>query len=133
MSKLVPAQHDFRWSSRSAAAEHGDRREATLHASRHVDDHQLVPQLEGILLTTIMVFPPDPSLVAEIDMRDRTMEVLTELIDLNRILLNLAPSREFPAGSPRHGYDLLRPSTLKDISILSSGRSIGTTAGYDVL
>jgi hypothetical protein len=26
---------------------------------------------------------------------------------------------------------LLRPSTLKDISILSSGRSIGTTAGYD--
>ena len=84
-------------------------------------------------MTTIMVFPPDPSLVAEIDMRDRTMEVLTELIDLNRILLNLAPSREFPAGSPRHGYDLLRPSTLKDISILSSGRSIGTTAGYDVL
>ena len=117
----------------AAAAEHGDRREATLHASRHVDDHQLVPQLEGILLTTIMVFPPDPSLVAEIDMRDRTMEVLTELIDLDRILLNLARSREFPAGSPRHGYDLLRPSTLKDISILSSGRSIGTTAGYDVL
>ena len=37
-------------------------------------------------MTTIMVFPPDPSLVAEIDMRDRTMEVLTELIDLNRIL-----------------------------------------------
>jgi hypothetical protein len=56
-----------------------------------------------------MVFPPDPSLVAEIDMRDRTMEVLTELIDLNRILLNLAPSREFPAGSPRHGYDFIAP------------------------
>jgi hypothetical protein len=36
---------------------------------------------------------PDPSLVAEIDMRDRTMEVLTELIDLDRILLNLARSR----------------------------------------
>ena len=60
-------------------------------------------------MTTIMVFPPDPSLVAEIDMRDRTMEVLTELIDLNRILLNLARSREFPAGSPRHGYDFIAP------------------------
>src|SRR6202521_205755 len=93
----------------AAAAEHGDRREATLHASRHVDDHQLVPQLEGILLTTIMVFPPDPSLVAEIDMRDRTMEVQTELIDLNRILLNLARSRKFPEGSPRHGYDFIAP------------------------
>ena len=93
----------------AAAAEHGDRREATLHASRHVDDHQLVPQLEGVLLTTIMVFTPDPSLVAEIDMRDRTMEVQTELIDLNRILLNLARSRKFPEGSPRHGYDFIAP------------------------
>jgi hypothetical protein len=37
------------------------------------------------------------------------------------------------AGARRHVMDmtLLRPSTLKDISILSSGRSIGTTAGYD--
>ena len=37
------------------------------------------------------------------------MEALTELIDLNRILLNLARSREFPAGSPRHGYDFISP------------------------
>ncbi len=37
------------------------------------------------------------------------MQTLTELIDLNRILLNLARSREFPYGSPRHGYDFIAP------------------------
>ena len=37
------------------------------------------------------------------------MRALTELIDLNRILLNLARSREFPYGSPRHGYDFIAP------------------------
>jgi hypothetical protein len=37
------------------------------------------------------------------------MRALTELIDLNRILLNLARSREFPFGSPRHGYDFIAP------------------------
>src|SRR3981189_505693 len=42
-------------------------------------------------------------------LRDRTMRALTELIDLNRILLNLARSREFPYGSPRHGYDFIAP------------------------
>src|SRR5258705_1487939 len=40
---------------------------------------------------------------------DRSMQTLTELIDLNRILLNLARSREFPYGSPRHGYDFIAP------------------------
>jgi hypothetical protein len=37
------------------------------------------------------------------------MQTLTELIDLNRILLNLARSKEFPYGSPRHGYDFIAP------------------------
>jgi hypothetical protein len=37
------------------------------------------------------------------------METLAELIDLNRILLNLARSREFPNGSSRHGYDFIAP------------------------
>jgi len=37
------------------------------------------------------------------------MEALTELIDLNRIVLNLARSREFPDGSSRHGYDFIAP------------------------
>jgi len=43
---------------------------------------------------------------------DRTMETLselTELSDLNRILLHLARSREFPDGSSRHGYDFIAP------------------------
>jgi hypothetical protein len=44
---------------------------------------------------------------------DRTMQALTELIDLNRILLNLARSREFPHGSPRHGYDFIAPLDLQ--------------------
>jgi hypothetical protein len=33
-----------------------------------------------------------------------TLSELTELSDLNRILLHLARSREFPDGSSRHGY-----------------------------
>jgi hypothetical protein len=37
------------------------------------------------------------------------MEALTELPDLDRILLNLARSREFPDGSSRHGYDFIAP------------------------
>jgi hypothetical protein len=37
------------------------------------------------------------------------METLTELTDLNRVLLNLARSREFPDGSSRHGYDFIAP------------------------
>jgi hypothetical protein len=40
-------------------------------------------------------------------MRDRTMPA--ELVDLNRILLNLARSRDFPDGSSRHGYDFIAP------------------------
>ena len=37
------------------------------------------------------------------------MAALTELVDLNRILLNLARSKEFPDGSSRHGYDFIAP------------------------
>jgi hypothetical protein len=37
------------------------------------------------------------------------MQTLAELSDLNRILLNLARSREFPDGSSRHGYDFIAP------------------------
>lgn len=32
-----------------------------------------------------------------------------DLLDLRRILLHLARSKEFPAGSPRHGYDFILP------------------------
>src|ERR1700736_6432012 len=42
-------------------------------------------------------------------MPDLTTEALSELIDLNRILLNLARSKEFPYGSPRHGSDFIAP------------------------
>jgi hypothetical protein len=35
-----------------------------------------------------------------------------ELIDLNRIVLNLARSKEFPDGSSRHGYDFIAPLGL---------------------
>ena len=37
------------------------------------------------------------------------MEPLTDLTALNRILLNLARSKEFPHGSARHGYDFIAP------------------------
>jgi hypothetical protein len=37
------------------------------------------------------------------------MESLTDLTALNRILLNLARSKEFPDGSARHGYDFIAP------------------------
>jgi hypothetical protein len=37
------------------------------------------------------------------------METSTELMDLNRILLNLARSKDFPDGSSRHGYDFIAP------------------------
>jgi hypothetical protein len=37
------------------------------------------------------------------------METLTELVDLYRILLNLARSGEFPNGSSRHGYEFIAP------------------------
>src|SRR5258708_39336551 len=96
-------------------------RKATSRASRHVDDHQLRPvfprhrasrprNLARIGLTTIMA--PRGRSEASCPsglLRDRTMRALTELIDLNRILLNLARSREFPYGSPRHGYDFIAP------------------------
>jgi len=38
-----------------------------------------------------------------------TLSEFTELSDLNRILLHLARSKEFPDGSPRHGYDFIAP------------------------
>jgi hypothetical protein len=69
----------------------------------------LVPQLTGIGLTIINVSRADPRLMARTSYSDRTMETLAELIDLSRILLNLARSREFPYGSPRHGYDFIAP------------------------
>jgi len=37
------------------------------------------------------------------------MEAPAELSDLNRILLTLARSRDFPDGSSRHGYDFIAP------------------------
>ena len=37
------------------------------------------------------------------------MDMSAELVDLNRIVLNLARSREFPGGSSRHGYDFIAP------------------------
>ncbi|PAY09585.1 MULTISPECIES: hypothetical protein [Bradyrhizobium] len=37
------------------------------------------------------------------------MEALVELSDLDRILLTLARSRDFPDGSSRHGYDFIAP------------------------
>jgi hypothetical protein len=39
----------------------------------------------------------------------KTPTDLTDLTDLNRILLNLARSRDFPDGSSRHGYDFIAP------------------------
>jgi hypothetical protein len=57
------------------------------------------------------------------------VETPTELIDLNRILLNLARSREFPDGSSRHGYDFIAPLDPLGRSTRSSGRSIETTTG----
>src|ERR1700733_12337370 len=39
----------------------------------------------------------------------RTMDMPAEIVDLNRIVLNLARSREFPDGSSRHGYDFIAP------------------------
>ena len=37
------------------------------------------------------------------------MKTPTDLTDLNRILLNLARSRDFPDGSSRHGYHFIAP------------------------
>ena len=42
----------------------------------------------------------------------RTPAEVTELTDLNRILLNLARSKDFPSGSSRHGYDFIAPLDL---------------------
>jgi hypothetical protein len=41
-----------------------------------------------------------------------TQAELTELTGLNRILLNLARSKDFPDGSSRHGYDFIEPLDL---------------------
>jgi hypothetical protein len=90
----------------------------------------LVPQLTGIGLTIINVSRADPRLMARTSYSDRTMETPIELIDLSRILLNLARSREFPYGSPRHGYDFIAPLDSEGTSIRFSGRSIGNTAGF---
>src|ERR1700676_2762198 len=64
-------------------------------------------------LTIIMVaYPPIRDWLSTRDIQDRTMgklSELTELIDLNRILLTLARSKDFPDGSSRHGYDFIAP------------------------
>jgi hypothetical protein len=60
-------------------------------------------------LTIVNVSGADPGLMVWMQHSDRPMQTLTELIDLNRILLNLARSKEFPYGSPRHGYDFIAP------------------------
>jgi hypothetical protein len=41
-----------------------------------------------------------------------TSAELTDLTDLNRILLNLARSKDFPDGSSRHGYHFIAPLDL---------------------
>ena len=80
-------------------------------------------------LTIIMVFSGRSAICRSNEIfRDRTMPA--ELVDLNRILLTLARSREFPDGSSRHGYDFIAPLVPRDTSIRSSGRSIVTTAGF---
>jgi hypothetical protein len=68
-----------------------------------------ISNLMLIALTIINASRADSPLMALMSYRDRTMEALAELIDLNRILLTLARSREFPDGSPRHGYDFIAP------------------------
>ncbi len=103
--------------------------QATSRIAPHVDDHQL-PRLSRVTrlalqltltdLTIVMVLSCRSGFVAATTLLDRTMETLselTELSDLNRILLHLARSREFPDGSSRHGYDFY-------------GRSIGTIAAF---
>jgi hypothetical protein len=54
----------------------------------------------------------DPRRVVTWNIQDRTMEKLSErpeLIDLSRILLTHARSKDFPDGSSRHGYDFIAP------------------------
>lgn len=63
-------------------------------------------------------------------MPDLTTEALSELIGLNRILLNLTRSKKFPYGSPRHGYDLIAPLDAEGHIDPVSGRSIATIAGF---
>src|SRR6202790_4295012 len=61
-----------------------------------------------IVLTIIMVRPGQ----SEVDCSNEileTMDMPAELVDLHRIVLNLARSREFPGGSSRHGYDFIAP------------------------
>src|SRR6202045_5269981 len=55
-----------------------------------------------------MVPPANPRLIARMRY-SRTMDMPAELVALNRIVLNLARSREFPGGSSRHGYDFIAP------------------------
>jgi hypothetical protein len=60
----------------------------------------------------MVAYPPIRDELSTRDIQDRTMEKLyelTELIDLNRILLTLARSKDFPDGSSRHGYDFIAP------------------------
>jgi hypothetical protein len=99
--------------------------EATSHPPARVDFHQLaaarfarrsrneptsqVLQLTRIDLTNVMVRSLCPEVGCATKFLDRSMNALAELSDLRRILLNLARSREFPDGSPRHGYDFIAP------------------------
>jgi hypothetical protein len=46
-------------------------------------------------------------------MTKHATESPAELIDLSRILLNLARSKDFPLGSSRHGYDFIAPLNVQ--------------------
>src|ERR1700721_242214 len=79
-------------------------------ASERVDGNQQAGPRDKarIVLTIVMVHPGQ----SEVDCSNEifeTMDMPAELVDLNRILSNLARSREFPGGSSRHGYDFIAP------------------------
>jgi hypothetical protein len=115
----VTAQHDsYRRSGRRKADE---RAETTSHDLAGDDGHQLTFQLPALRSpwrgSAIIVHRldnhhggclADPRRVVTWNIQDRTMEKLSErpeLIDLSRILLTHARSKDFPDGSSRHGYD----------------------------
>src|ERR1700682_3394779 len=77
-------------------------------ASERVDGNQQAPTIKTYRLDNHHGAPGQ----SEVDCSNEifeTMDMPAELVDLNRILLNLARSREFPGGSPRHGYEFIAP------------------------
>jgi hypothetical protein len=81
--------------------------ELNLHACADVDGHQLPISFPAALDNHHGFLWPVCDLSLERNIRDRTIPA--ELVDLNRILLTLARSRELPDGSSRHGYDFIAP------------------------